>query len=382
MEAKKITRPLFQLLLTLLVIFIGIGLNNWLASQKDAPQRNFAFNTLRVVPVIEVEYADIPFFIEGSGRVIAANNVNISAEVSGDVIQGSVALKRGNSFSKGDLLFSIDKTEAEYNLYAQKSQFLTALAGILADLKIDYPEAYEKWQSYFESIEVDKPMPDLPETESSAEKTFLATKGILNQYYSIISTEERLEKYMVYAPYGGVIKEVFVEDGGTVNPGTAVINISSSNQVELEVPVKKEDLDIVKVGDLAMVNIASLDTFVPGTVNRISDIIDVRTQSFLAYVSVVDQSSFLKEGMYTSVKIVGGVAESCMELPRKAIFEENFVYEIKDSLLLTKPIEVVRQGTRYSIIRGLPEGSLVVNDALVNAYDGMKVAPMQTQQAR
>ena len=307
--------------------------------------------------------------------MIAANNVNISSEVTGDVLAGSVPLKKGSQFSSGQLLFSIDNQEAQYSLYAQKSEFLTALATILADIKIDFPDSYQMWLDYFNSIEVDMDIPELPESSNSAEKTFLATKGILNQYYSIVSAEERLAKYNIYAPYNGVIKEVYVESGGTVNPGTAIINISSSNQIEIEIPVKKVDLDYINTGDLAMVGIPGQDSFVNGSVSRVSEIIDVRTQSFLAFVKVPG-SSPLKEGMYTQVQIVGGEIENSISIPRKAIFEKEFVYVVRDSLLAVSNVQVLREGTKENIVSGLQEGDQVVVDALVNAYDGMQVVPL------
>lgn len=381
MEARKITKPLFDVLLAVVVIFIGVKFNGWLASQKKAPERNFSFNTTRIVPVSEVSYSTVPFYIDGNGRVIAANSVDISAEVSGEVQGGSVILKKGNTFSQGALLFKIDNDEARYNLFAQKSQFLTSLAGILADIKIDFPDAYNKWLNYFESIDVEQSLPALPATESPAEKTFLATKGVLDQYYSIVSAEERLSKYSVYAPYSGIISEVFVEAGGTVNPGTPVINISSSKEVELEVPVRNEDLQYIKVGDRAFVVIPGIDSPATATVVRISDIIDVRSQSFLAFVRLDQPGAGLKEGMYTTVQIEGGEIDQSMRFPRKAVFQEELVYVVRDSMIYAEAVEIIRKGSKENIIRGLEPGALVVNDAIVNAYDGMKVSPMISNSA-
>ena len=116
-------------------------------------------------------------------------------------------------------MYRINDAEARLNLQARKSQFLNLIASSLPDFKIDFTEDYPAWQTYFESIEIDKSLNSLPEITTNKVKTFLATKNILGEYYSIKSGEENLRKYYLYAPYDGSIVNVNLETGTVVNPG-------------------------------------------------------------------------------------------------------------------------------------------------------------------
>ena len=96
------------------------------------------------------------------GRVNSSLPLDLITEVSGKILQGSVPLKEGQRFRKGTLLFKVDNTEANLRLQASKSNFLKDIASILPDLKIDYPDSFELWQSYFNSIDVEQELPELP----------------------------------------------------------------------------------------------------------------------------------------------------------------------------------------------------------------------------
>ena len=88
---------------------------------------------------------------------------SLTADMQDYVIwKRDISLKKGQNFRKGDVLVKIYNKDAKYALQARKSGYLNLLANILPDLKIDYPEYYESWVNFFESVKIDTDLPDLP----------------------------------------------------------------------------------------------------------------------------------------------------------------------------------------------------------------------------
>ena len=80
--------------------------------------------------------------ISATGRLSSQEEVDLSSEVQGKYYRADVVLKEGTNFKKGDLLVRIFDEEAKNNLKASKSRFMNGIAGILPDIRIDFPESY------------------------------------------------------------------------------------------------------------------------------------------------------------------------------------------------------------------------------------------------
>ncbi|MTI19758.1 efflux transporter periplasmic adaptor subunit, partial [Fulvivirga sp. RKSG066] len=136
----------------ILVVVLSFVLSGVLSEMKEEPETKTPPEIKKFVKTQPVEYTSIPTEVLAFGRVRTAESLDIIAEVSGRMYAGSVALKEGESFRKGALIYRIDDTEARLNLQSQKSNFLKDLAAILPDLKIDFSDNFETWESYFNSI--------------------------------------------------------------------------------------------------------------------------------------------------------------------------------------------------------------------------------------
>ena len=89
----------------------------------------------------------------------------------------------------------------------------------MADIKIDYPESYKKWDDYFLNYDIERNILELPEQSSNNETFFLTGRGIISSYYGVKSAEERLNKYNITAPFDGIVSSSFVENGTMARAG-------------------------------------------------------------------------------------------------------------------------------------------------------------------
>ena len=338
-------------ILVILVLIIGWQLYS--NNQANAKKENKKKENTRYACVIEVKNDAIPIEIYGFGRVNPALSINISPEVAGVLVHGEVPLKQGAKFRKGQVLFKVDDREAQLALKARKSSFLNLMAGALADIKIDFPDSYTKWQQFFNDIDVSKILPELPEKSSTKEKTFLASRNVLSEYYNIKKDEIRLSKYTIKAPFNGFFSVVMVQEGSFAGMGTPIATLSQVSDLEVIVPVDKENIYLVNPGQLVNMKTRNNNIKIEGILKRIEQQVNANTQSVNVYVVPSIQTEQMIPGMYLEVAIHAGVVEQSFELPRKALGSDNSVYAIRDSVLHIIPVEIAKKNKDSYIVKDL-----------------------------
>ncbi len=368
------------------IVLIGIGVaifilaivaSTWLSGQREEPVKVEAKESVKYVSTTPVKYNKVETSIISYGRVSSSQPLTLIAEVAGKIGNGNVRLKAGQNFKRGTLLAYIHDEEAILNLRAQKSVFLKEVAAILPDFKIDFEDSFQEWSDYFNQLEVEKPLPSLPQVNSSKQKTYLATKNIYTSYYNIKRLESNLAKRQLIAPFTGTIIEVILQTGSFTNVGGQIAKIVDTENLELKIPVSPDDVKWVNVG--YRVNVESEDGLQRwvGKVKRIGEIVNPTTQSLDVFIDILPGEQKIYDGLYLRAIIPGKTVESAMEIPRAAVFDGTQVYVLQDSILKVKNIEVLKVGEETVLFSGLAENEQIVDEPLVNAYNNMKAQKIQ-----
>ncbi len=357
------------------ILFVSFLAMSYLSKGKTEEKAPIPVSVKKKVKAEEVVYSDALIQLSGTGRVVSKNDFNLSAEVPGKILTGNVSLKKGASFRKGDLLFRIHQEEALFALKARKSRFMTTLAGLLPDVKVDFPEEYAKWAAFFDAISVEKNMPDFPTLSNQQEKVFMATRNIVPEYYSIQADEVRLEKYRIYAPFDGAFSEVYAEVGSVANPGQSLAKLSRTDKLEIELPVAFEEASHVSLGAMASIT-NELDPSAPlkGKVVRIADFVDPTTQSVPVYIELTyEENRPVYRGQYVRVEMQGKKMSGVMELPRRALVNAEYVYVVRDGKLQKEPVIIHKLYENSFLFSGISADLWVVTEALVNPVEGTEV---------
>ena len=316
----------------------------------------------------------IPFTINGSGRVISSSNINISSEVQGKLI-ANINLKKGTEFSKGQILFKVKDDDAQLLLIAKKSNYLNLVSNSLADIKIDFSAEFSKWESFFNSIKVNSPLPPFPSFSSSKEKNFIISRSFLTEYYSIKSDEEQLKKYLITAPFNGSIIEAFTDEGAVVNPGSPIVNIIRKGDLEIEIPINPNYITKVKKG--YKVILTQDNHQYSGSITRIGDFVNANTQNLSVFAKLLSNNNNLLNGMYLEASIKCDGFENVVKIPRKAVFGNNMIFTVnEDSLLIPKKINVKSMQNNSVLASGIKNATILVIEPVINAKDSMKVYPI------
>lgn len=312
-----------------------------------------------------------PITANGFGQVTSSSMINITSEVQGQ-INSKILLKKGTSFKKGQILFTIENDDVKMALKARKSNYLMLLTNVLPDLKLDFSDNFDAWLAFFNKIDVDKKLPPLPETKTFKEKNFVVSKNILTEYYNIQSDEERMDKYVITAPFSGSVLNAFTDDGAITSPGSPVLSVIREGNLEIEVPISNEEIDMVKIGAEVILSDENGGA-ASGKVVRKGSFINANTQTVPVFIEILSSDMAIYNGMYLSAAISCNGVENVVELPRKAVFNKNEVYVVEGEKIHVQTLDIKLFLAETVLVRGLEDGTVVVMEPLINAKDGMKV---------
>lgn len=354
------------------LVFIAGSLlvaNNLIKSNKRVkPQPR---KVIKTVFTDTVNNTTIPIVIPANGNLTAKRRVELYSEVQGVFVSGSVLFKPGQKYSKGQTLIRINASEYYASVQSAKSNLYNALAAIMPDLRLDFPEVFPKWQSYLNNFDLDKSTPKLPEMTSEKENYFLNGRGIVSSYYSVKNLEQRLSKYVIKAPFGGVLTETLVTEGTLVRNGQKLGEYIDPSVYEMEVALSKSFVGLLKEGETVSLNNLEKTQSFSGVVSRVNASIDAGTQTVSAYIEVKDER--LKEGMYLEAQLNAKEVTDAIEIDRNLISDKNEIFVVRDSILDLISVRPVYFSDKTVVLKEVPEGEIILSKPLPGAYPGMLI---------
>lgn len=368
---RKVIQGIVSVALAVLFLVGGVSLARKLAGSKPQLPK-VSQGGAALIFTTTVKNGDVPISVNATGQLKALNRMELFSEVQGVMLPDNGKFKEGNRFQKGETLLSVNSADFKANLVSQRSNLLNLITSALADLRLDYPEAFEKWNGYAQSFDIDKVVAPLPEPTSDKEKLFISGRQILSTYYSIKNAELVLGKYNLSAPFNGILVEANVDPGTVIRPGQKLGSFIDPSVFELEAPISAAMINYLKVGQ--SVNLKATDNSKrtwTGKLQRINPLLDPSTQTMNAYIRVSGKD--LEEGMFLELAVEADEIPNAFELPRDVLFNENEIYTTDGKQLLQTEVEPVFFTENTVIIRGLEDGTQVLTKIPPSAYPGMEI---------
>lgn len=244
-----------------------------------AAKRGNKATEVRIEPV---QKRDLVASVTASGQVVPHTKVDLSSDITGKIVR--LAVKEGQTVTKGQFMLQIDPAEAEANvqraaaaLASAKAQEAQARASFLQAQK-----SYERSAAIKKSnpqLMSDEQMDQLKSTVEVNAALLDAAKHSIDQAAASLSdARSLLGKTTIYAPMSGRVTRLNVENGetaimGTLNKDAAtLLTISDMTVLETKVKVDETDVARINVGDSAIVQIDAFpDTTFRGRVTKISN---------------------------------------------------------------------------------------------------------------
>jgi len=361
----------------ILTIILGVALlagavlvSKKMIANKKKPKPTFK-KIVKTVFVNDVENKEVPIVITTSGNLNAKHKMQLFAEVQGVLKPARKEFKSGTTYRKGETIIRINSDEFFANIQSQKSNFNNSIISIMPDIRLDYPNEYQKWQNYLKSLDVNKTTPKLPALNSDKEKYFISGRGINTAYYNIKNLEVKLSKYRLLAPYSGIITEALVTPGTLVRAGQKLGEFINTSSYEMEVSINAEFADLLKKGSTVKLHNVERTKEYTGKVIRIDGSVDTKSQTIKAYIQVAHKD--LKEGMFLEADLKAKTIKNATEISRKLLVNNKQIFIVNDTILNLIEVDPVYFSAEKVIIKGLKDGTKLLSKTVPGAYEGMVV---------
>ncbi len=321
--------------------------------------------------VFKVKNTAYPAKVNFTGRVKSIDRIDLYAEVSGVMKNTNPKFKEGNSFRKGQVLVRLDATEKRLQLIANRAKFIHTITKLIPDLRVDYPRDAPLWENYLASIDPTKRLPSLPKVSTKKLTYFISGRNINNTYYEIKSQETKVAKFTIYAPFNGIVKSANITAGTLVRVGQSLGQFIAISGYELEASISFKNLKFIALGQEVDLYSSDLDKKWAGKIYRIGKVINESTQTINIYIKIKGEE--LKEGMYLKGGVEGKMITNAFSVPRLLLLPDDKLYAVKDSVLITLPVDVIKINSDQVILKGLKDGTVLIEKPLTRAVVGTKI---------
>lgn len=370
-----------QVVITVIALLIlggGIFAFIKMKEEKPKPPRKVADNVTTVFTE-KVKLQTVPLYIEATGILTAREKFELYSEVQGTMLPDGGRFREGIAFRKGEVLVSVRSDDVRAQLVARRSAFQQLVTSVMPDLRLDYPDDFKVWSTYLNKLSPERRIADLPDVESDQLRLFLTGRNIYSEYYNVKNAEINLSKYIIRAPYNGLLTEANADPGTVIRPGQKLGVFIKPSVYELEVPVRADLADKLSTGSTAKLALdKKFGKTWEGDVTRINR--TVNTSSQLSSVFIRTNSDDLKDGMFMHARIYADDVENAIEVSRSVLFDEDKVYVVENDLLVEKQVVIENQADNTAIVTGLKDGDQLLTKVPPGSFAGMKVSVYQNSE--
>jgi len=369
-------RKIILALLGVILIIASVYTSKIIISSKSKI-RKAPPKVIKTVYVDTVSNSIIPIIIPANGNLIAKRRVEIYSEVQGIFKPTSKLFKPGEKYNKNEVFITINNTEYYANVQSAKSNLYNSIVAVMADLRLDFPDIYPKWEAYLKTYDLEKTTPKLPEINSEKENYFITGRGIISNYYSVKNLEQRLSKYTIKAPFKGILTQTLVTEGTLIRNNQKLGEYIYPSIYEMEVSLGENYANLLKIGENVKLNNLENTEEYTGKISRINGSVDTATQTIAVFVEI--KNSSLKEGMFLEAKLNAKNEPNAIEINRSLLLDENKIFIVRDNVLDVIKVTPTYFSETKVVLKNIPDKTIILSNPFPGAYVGMLVKPLQRQ---
>jgi len=273
---------------------------------------------LIVVQTEKIAKRNITQLVTATGKIQSETEVNISAEVSGEII--SLPFKEGDQVSKGELLVKIKQDVFSPQLQEQNASIRVAESNLQTN-EVTLRK-YELELNRIKELNAKglASQSDLDNAQNNVDQTLAqinTARAQINQQRTGLSRiQYDISKTTIYAPISGTVTQLNNETGekvlGTIsNQGSNIMTISDLSKMECQVEVGETDVALINIGDTSRIEIDAFpDKVFTGYVYEIANTATAKgtgTQdevvNFIVKIRIINNEVELRPGMSCTVDI-------------------------------------------------------------------------------
>jgi len=373
-----------KLLISLICLgIVGVGYLVMAGLKASAPEaKKRQPRAMQVLVDIEpLIMANAGVRVEGMGLVVAAREVKLKAQVSGQVVEIAADFLEGQHVAAGTVLAQIEADD--YELQLAQAQSTLELREAELELEMGFQRvAGREWQLLGESSDI------LAESSSLAlrEPQLKQAQAMQRSAQSAVDRARLdLSRTEIAVPFNAQVLEKFVEVGSLAGIGGDVAHVVSTDSFYVRVSIPVNRVPVLEIpGGEALVSISGAESPMTGRIISLLGDLDPNGRMARVLVEVRDPLGLeaqnagrakLLLGAYVTVDLVGHPMPNTFLIPRETLRNDDHVWLRRpDATLEIRSVSVLWKNRDTVVIgEGLAAGEQLITSSLSFAADGMAV---------
>jgi HlyD family secretion protein len=283
---------------------------------------------------------DISEVVTASGRVQPQTKVDITSEVSAEIV--ALYVKEGDRVERGQSLLLLDTVQLKSDV-AQARYSLQELSARVdaaeSEFKKDELEANRQARLFEQKLTSETAATDARLSMEGARANYQAMRAQANTAQARLEkAEDNLAKTLIQAPMAGVVTMLNTEVGEiaqaqtSFTQGKTLMTISDLSVFEVDVDVDETEVAKVSLGQEATLRVdAFADTTFKGQVTEIGNSALVQGEgtqnlstNFRVTIRFTDAETNLRPGMSATAEITTATAKEALLIPYAALVTREF----------------------------------------------------------
>lgn len=376
-------------------ILLGFGYLGFihLSAKKEPAAKVKRERRIIETEALLLERTDFRVTLSSEGVVQSHNETGLTPRVNGRIIKIAPEFESGSFFEKDAVLLELDPSDFEAAVSSAEARLARAEAS-LAQESARAEQALLDWK-------------DLGYTEDPTELVLRkpqlkeANANVKAAIADLSDARSNLQRTKVIAPYAGRVKTRLVGLGQSVNSGTTLGEIFSTDFAEIRLSLSARELNHIELpnnpGDapVPVTFTDALSDFTPqtwqGSIVRTEGTLDEKSRKLFVIARVDDPfglktktSSPLRIGQPVRAVLQGGIIPDVFIIPRSSLRSPNeitLIHPEEFTLLRQRIAPIWRDEENLIVQEDITEGWHLVTTRLSSVPDGAKVKIIDPEEA-
>ncbi len=307
------------------------------------------------VKILEVVPRRFEHFFEVTGNVEADQEVNVSPESSGKIMD--ILVREGQQVGKGAILATLNTDMLNQNIEETR---------ISLDLATT---TFERQKNLWDQ-------------KVGSELQFLQAKSNKESLQRRLeSLQAQQEMTVIKSPVDGIVDIIYQKNGEIGNPQTPFAKVVNIKRLKIYGDIAETYLTRVRKGDPVNIQFPAISKNAKASVTQVGNFIDPNNRTFRIRIDLSNPDGMIKPNMVAILELRDYVSDSAIVVPSLVIkqdFRGNYTYIVNgsDSIQRAEKIYVktgVSNNNMAEVTEGLKSGMKVISEGFDQVVDGSAV---------
>lgn len=388
------SRRRFMRLPMALVVLLG-GVLGFAVLVSTKPQTKPVENseTVWAVSALPVAYGDYVPRIAAYGELRALRQIDLRAQVGGEIVETGQNFEDGARVEEGELLIQIDPFKYQIALDDARAQVKGSKA-VLAERKAAEKQAqteYERALKLFKKGTVSR------KTRDDLKTGLAIAKARREQQESVVErgnvqlrrAQRDLDNARVAAPFAGYLGRLNVRQGRVVNPNERLAILSGAGDYEVVFNLSDNEYgrflarnsEIVGRPVTVSWRVGDETISLSADIERVGAEISQATRGVDVYARLTGNvPSNLRSGAFVTILLEAQAVPSVFAVPKDSVYDDSRVFIVQDGRLAGRQLtDFVDIGDHLLVRQGLEAGQSLLVTRFNEAAEGVAVKIVEAQ---